>query len=235
MENRFKAKDLRVRQGESGELFISVYDCYNAEFGFCKETLVTSGYEIAYRVFATASGCTYDYQNDEDAKKYGTVYNFETTVSRLIGDTIEEEQTFSPIQLRVLEREINEKAKRMYTHAYTVQEHDMREYRFLTPGQVMLGKVVSYNGDESQYLKLITLDKKHKILYDFGTGNYYYVGADYDYKVLPNADGLFVEMSLDDLQGVKSSNYLDSVDIAGINYDVLRKNMAEKEPIQPAN
>lgn len=224
LEQRYELKNLSVRQGQNGKLYISIYQGYDQESGYHTENILSNGHEIIYKFEASVNGTNYDYENARDYDDYGIVYNFATTYNRLVGGSVLDKKDFSKKELFKLDCLFNEKLKGLFSDAYVVKQHKNADYKFLKEGDIVLSKMTRLDCDPNRYILLTTIDEKHQVLIEIDTNQAFYVG-DHDYKMISSPSGIFEPIYIEFLPGVENSDTLDSQDISGVSIDAMKVNM----------
>ena len=229
MEETFKAKDLKFRQNaRTKQLYASI----NAESGLEKvvEILVTLGKVIAYDVYKKDGEYTYVYQNAEDGENYSNVYNFKSTLNRLLGENVDDEKEYNYSQLRTIESEINKKSREMYTNVFEVEEVQQPEHAFLKKGQVFLAKNYTFDDGTLTHMEFVDAFGDDRIIYDYSSGIFMREVGD-EYKVIPTLREVFKEIPIESLKDVKKSAFDGTLTIKGITREALKK-LNEKQAIE---
>ena len=144
LEQRYELKNLSVRQGQNGKLYISIYQGYDQESGYHTENILSNGHEIIYKFEASVNGTNYDYENARDYDDYGIVYNFATTYNRLVGGSVLDKKDFSKKELFKLDCLFNEKLKGLFSDAYVVKQHKNADYKFLKEGDIVFCQSLTF-------------------------------------------------------------------------------------------
>ena len=238
MEQKYNARDIIVRTSENltglQDLYISILTNYDEQMGIWTESVLTDSrtepkfVDLDYLVIPNEDGYTFEYLDDEMSKRFGVAYDFETTVQRLLGKEISENQEFTLKSLQILNMELNRKMKEAYGAAYVVENATEKEYGDLKKGQIVLSRTEpTSTGDVFE--EFMTPDRKVQVLYSYNDGSYFRRTADYDYKVIPPIAGVVKRIAISDIPGVKSTDRIAMEDLPFISIDVADELLKQKE------
>lgn len=230
MNETFKAKDLKFRQSKTNKnLFICVDAENNGDYS--TEIFMTIGKVITYKKYMAAEDCLYEYKNAEDGENFSSVYGFKSTINRLLGEEVSDDKEYTYSELRNIETKVNVAARDMYRQAFKFKKPtESSGVDFLSDGDIMLARDI--DGQNHTMLKeLVTLDEKHKILYDYASGIFMLALPNYDYKVLPDMTEMFKEISFSQIEGVKKFTFDGTSTIQGVTLEALKK-LNEKPVVQ---
>lgn len=231
MKETFKAKDLKFRQDITNKnLFVSV----NAENSgdYLTDILVTTGKVVAYKKYMAAEDCLYEYKSGSDDEKYSNIYGFKSTLNRLLGEEVSDDKEYTYSEIRNIETKVNVAARQMYRQAFKFRKTN-DSIDFLADGDIVLARDIDAHNN-TVFKEIVTLDEKHRILYDYVTGIFMYALPNCDYKVLPDMKDMFEEISFDKIEGVKKFAFDGTSNIPGVTFEALKRNKerlsSQKQP-----